>query len=480
MNEILTFTLKETAVALHERRISPVELMEATLARIDEVNPDLNAVVARRDAGQCMADAVSAKEALARGLGRPLEGIPLGVKDLEHAAGLVTTEGSLLFKDRISDHDSVLVSRLKAAGAIVVGKTNVPQFGAPAFTRNPVYGTTRSPWNLALTPGGSSGGSASALAAGALSLITASDGGGSIRIPASFVGAFGMKPSYGRVPRGPAEAWEYGDTGCWGPLTKTVEDGAFWLDQVVGASPHDPNSLPHPGYRYEERVAEPLPANLRIGFAGDLGYAVVQADITKLGEDAVGDFGRMGHRIQRISGGPPEIAREWSHLGSFFAAGRLAEYIGTEKEGLIRRGFLAGLEGASKMSPARWHEAAKARTALNAWCADVFDRFDLLLTPTVPYDPFAARGGYPEQIEGRQANDSGVGSFTIPFNLSWHPAATVRCGLSQRGLPVGLQIIGPRHRDDLVLQAAAAFERVRPWHPTWPYTWDPLPEAARR
>ena len=474
MDDILKLTLTETVSALHERKLSPVDLMEATLARIDEVNPDLNAIVARREAGVCMSDARAAKEALARGQGRPLEGVPIGVKDLEHAAGLFTTEGSLLFKDRVSDHDSVLVSRFKAAGAIVIGKTNVPEFGAPAFTRNPVYGTTRSPWNLKLTPGGSSGGSAAALASGALSLVTASDGGGSIRIPASFVGAFGLKPSYGRVPRGPAESWEYGDTGCWGPLTKTVEDAATWLDQVVGASVHDPNSLPHPGYRYADRLKEPLPEKMHIGVVADLGYAVVQADVAKSVEEAAGDFSRMGHTLRRVIGGPPEMAADWSHLGAFFSAARLSQYIGTEQEQLIGHGYLAGIRGAWKMSPERWQKASEARAALNAWCATVFDRFDLIITPTVPYDPFDARGGYPQQIEGRPANVSGVGSFTIPFNLSWHPAATVRCGISQKGLPIGLQIVGPRHRDDLVLQAALAFERVKPAHPKWPYTWEPL------
>src|SRR5262245_16443093 len=207
-HELVTLTLTELCETLHRRRASPVELMQAVLARIDETNPDLNAVCSRRDAEACLADARDAEARIARGEARALEGIPLGVKELEHAAGLPATQASPLFADRIASTDSVQVARLKAAGAIVVGKTNAPEFGAPAYTKNRLYGVTRSPWNLALSPGGSSGGSSAAMAAAVLPLVTAGDGGGSIRIPASFTGCFGLKTSYGRIPRDPeGEQW---------------------------------------------------------------------------------------------------------------------------------------------------------------------------------------------------------------------------------------------------------------------------------
>src|SRR5215475_1224111 len=256
VSELLTITLVELCDALCARRASPVELMHAVLARIDETNGDLNAVCSRRDPDACLADARAAEARIARGEGRPLEGIPLGVKELEQAEGLPWTEASPLFRDRVATSDSIQVARLKAAGAIVVGKTNAPEFGAPAYTKNRLYGVTRSPWNLALSPGGSSGGSAAAMAGGVLPLVTASDGGGSIRIPASFTGCFGLKPSYGRVPREQLEHWEYGTTSVYGPLTKTVEEAALFLDQVVGASELDPTSLPHPGFSYLERVRD--------------------------------------------------------------------------------------------------------------------------------------------------------------------------------------------------------------------------------
>jgi len=250
MHELLGLTLVELTDTLRKRRASPVELMNAVLQRIDATHADLNAVVARHDRDALLRDASVAEARIARGEARPLEGIPLGVKDLEDAQGLVTSHGSLPFRDQVARGDSTQVARLRAAGAVVVGKTNAPEFGYTALTKNLVYGVTRSPWNLARTPGGSSGGSAAALAAAVLPLVTASDGGGSIRIPASFTGAFGLKPSFGRVPRGPADHWDYGSTSVYGPLTKTVEDAALVLDQIAGPSPYDPNSLPAPGLSY--------------------------------------------------------------------------------------------------------------------------------------------------------------------------------------------------------------------------------------
>jgi aspartyl-tRNA(Asn)/glutamyl-tRNA(Gln) amidotransferase subunit A len=470
MHDLLALTLVELRDALAARRASPVELMRAVLARIDETNPDLNALSQRRDPEACLAEARAAEARIGRGEARPLEGIPLGVKELDDAAGLVSSEASLLFKDRVATGDSIQVERLKAAGAIVVGKTNAPEFGAPAFTKNRLYGVTRSPWDLALTPGGSSGGSSAAIAGAVLPLVTAGDGGGSIRIPASFTGAFGLKTSWGRVPRAHAEQWEYGDTAVDGPLTKTVEDAALVMDQLAGPDPRDPNSLPHPGLSYVTALREPVPSGLRIGYAPDLGYAVVQSDVAAAVEDGVRVLERLGHRIVPIAGGPPELGRSWGLLGSFLMAARLHEEI-AERAELIGRGLLAGLRTAWEMTPERWALQARLRAELNAWCADVFARVDLLVTPTVPFDPFPARGPYPTETEGRPQPWANVGSFTIPFNLSWHPAASVRAGKSRAGLPVGMQIVGPRHRDDLVLRAARAFEQARPWHPDWPLAW---------
>jgi aspartyl-tRNA(Asn)/glutamyl-tRNA(Gln) amidotransferase subunit A len=468
MHELLSLSLIELTERLRARKASSVELMEAVLSRIDATHAELNAVVVRRDPARCLDDARAAEQRFARGDARPLEGIPLGVKELEPVADLPWSECSPLFADRVAAHDSVQVERLKAAGAIVVGKTNAPEFGAPAYTKNRLHGVTRSPWNLELTPGGSSGGSSAAMAGCVLPLVTAGDGGGSIRIPASFTGCFGLKTSYGRVPREQLEHWDYGTTAVYGPLTKTVEDAALVLDQVVGASELDPTSLPHPGISYLASLRSTPPAGLRIAVSPDLGYAVVQSDVAAAFEDATRVFDGLGHRVERISGGPPEAGRAWAILGAFVMGAHLEAHL-PGREHLLGRGLMAGIELARRdMSPALFGELAALRAAISRWCAALFDRYDLLLTPTVPFDPYAAPGPYPTEVEGRRLPWSNVGSFTIPFNLSWHPAGTVRIGLSRRGLPMGMQIVAPRHRDDLVLHAARAFERERPWHPHWP------------
>lgn len=467
MNELLDLSLLELTRELHERGASAVELMEAVLDRIDEVNPELNAVVALHESERLLASAREADRRFLEGSARPLEGVPLGVKDLEDAEGLVTSQGSLPFKDRLAEADSTQVARLRAAGAIVLGKTNAPEFGYTAITKNLVYGVTRNPWNPERTPGGSSGGSAAALVSGMLPLVTASDGGGSIRIPASFTGAFGLKPSFGRVPRGPSHRWSHDDTSVYGPLTRTVEDAALVLDQVVGFAPSDPKSLPHPGFSYLECLARDLPEGLRIAYSPDLGHAVVQSDIAEAVYDAALVFEKLGHRVEPIEGGPPPLGQEWGLLGAFEMAAELHGML-PEHEESFGRGFLRGVKMGWDMTPEAFGAAERARMRLCGWVADLFESYDLLLTPTMPFDPPPAKGPFPRETEGRPQPVWGIAAFTIPFNLSWNPAASVRVGLSRAGLPTGMQIVGPWHRDDRVLQAARAFERERPWHPNWP------------
>jgi aspartyl-tRNA(Asn)/glutamyl-tRNA(Gln) amidotransferase subunit A len=466
MAELLQRPLTEVRRRLERRELSAVELMQATLARIDAANPALNAFVALRERDALLADAAAADARIARGEARPLEGIPLGVKDLENAAGLVTSEGSVPFKDNLAERDSVQVSRLRAAGAIVVGKTNAPEFGYTAITKNLLFGVTRNPWNLERSPGGSSGGSSAAIAGGLVSLATASDGGGSVRLPAAMTGCFGLKPSYGRIPHEAKDLWDMGDTAVHGPLTRSVEDAALHLDATVGAHPLDPNSLPHPGLSYRA-ILEQLPAGLRIGWSADLGYAVVQSDVGEIAYDAARVFEGLGHRFEEEKTGLPELGYDWGLGNAFEMIGRLAPLL-PEHEHEFGRSFLRGAQAGRKMTPEIWAGLRRRREQLNRWCADVFERFDLLLTPTLPFDPPPAAGPFPTETEGRKQPWASVGSFTIPFNLSWHPAATVRAGFSRAGLPVGLQIVGPRHRDDLVLQAARAFERERPWCEDWP------------
>jgi aspartyl-tRNA(Asn)/glutamyl-tRNA(Gln) amidotransferase subunit A len=413
-----------------------------------------------------LADATASDERIAAGEGRPLEGIPFGVKDLEDAEGLVTSEGSVPYRDNLATRDSVQVARLKAAGAIAVGKTNAPEFGYTALTKNLLFGVTRNPWNLERTPGGSSGGSSAAIAGGVIPLVTASDGGGSVRLPASFTGCFGLKPSYGRIPHESVDMWTMDDTSVYGPLTRTVEDAALHMDAVVGPHDLDPNSLPHPGISYRE-VLRDLPSGLRIGYSPDLGYAAVQSDIAEIVRDAARVFDEAGHHFEEVKDGLAEMGRDWGMVGAFELLGRIGHLL-PEQENEFGRSFIRGVKAGREMTPELWGDVRRRRAELNRWCADVFARFDLLLTPTIPFDAPPAKGPFPAEVEGRPQPLASVGSFTIPFNLSWHPAATVRAGFSKAGLPAGLQIVGPRHRDELVLQAAFAYEQARPWAGEWP------------
>jgi len=296
--------------------------------------------------------------------------------------------------------------------------------------------------------------------------VTASDGGGSVRIPASFTGCFGLKPSYGRIPHENTELWTMDDTSVYGPLTRTVEDAALHLDLTVGAHPLDPNSLPHPGVSYRA-ILRDLPAGLRVGYSPDLGHAAVQSDIAAIAEDAAREFERMGHRFEELKPGLPPFGQDWGMVGAFELLGALGHLL-PEREAEFGRSFIRGVKAGHAMTAELWGSIRRRRAELNSWCAEVFERCDLLLTPTIPFDPPPAKGPFPEEVEGRQQPLAGVASFTIPFNLSWHPAATVRAGISRAGLPAGLQIVGPRHRDDLVLQAAWAYERARPWAHDWP------------
>ena len=238
----------------------------------------------------------------------------------------------------------------------------------------------------------------------------------------------------------------------------------------MGPSPYDPKSLPHPGLSYLDAVRRGPPGNLRIAYSPDLGYAVVQSDVAEVVYDAARVFEKLGHRVEEIQGGPPLLGREWGLMGAFEKAAELHHLL-PEHEHEFGRMFLRGIKTGWNMMPEIFDQGQRSRMQLNNWCAQIFDEYDLLITPTLPFDPPPARGPYPKETEGRPQLAWGVASFTIPFNLSWHPAGTVRAGLSRAGLPIGMQIVAARHRDELVLQAARAFERERPWHPHWPTSW---------
>lgn len=456
----------ELARRIREKEISPLELMQATLDRIEAANPAINAFIDLRPEG-ALAEARRMTERIASGkpIG-PLAGIPLGVKDLEDSVGMVTSYGSIPFKNNMAVADSIQVARLKAAGAIVVGKTNTPEFGFTGFTKNRLHGVTRNPWDLERTPGGSSGGAAAAIAGGLVPLCTASDAGGSIRIPASYSGCFGLKPSFGRIPVGPQPFVSYSSLIAMGPMARSVADAALYLDCTAGHHWADPASLPQPQRSYLETL-DNLPDRLKIAFSRDLGYARVASEVSDCVTRAIKAFEEMGHVVAQWPDSLPDTGDAWTHMICTDIVAQLC-HLREEERKEMGRTLVHMVDRTRTLTVEALTAFQIQRAELNETLGKLFDEFDLLLTPTMPTVAFAAGGPPPTSIDGHPIPLLGAVAFTYPFNLSGHPAASVPAGLTSDGLPVGLQIVGPRHRDDLVLQAARAFESTRPWDGQWP------------
>ncbi|MFP6599373.1 MAG: amidase family protein [Deltaproteobacteria bacterium] len=465
--ELYELSASETARLVGSGQLSPLETVQACLDRIEATDEDINAFV-YLDPNRALAEARAQEKELVAGRSPgPLAGVALGVKDLEDVGGMPTSFGSVAFKDRVADRDAVHIGRLREAGAIVVGKTNTPEFGYTGFTKNRLFGVTRNPWNTEMTPGGSSGGSAAAVAARMVPLATASDGGGSIRIPACYVGAFGMKPTYGRIPVSPILGMQrWIDTVHYGPLTRTIEDAALYMDVTAGYHFADPDSLPVPPLSYRGGLDD-LPAKLRIGFSPDLGYARVADDVMGQVEAAVGVFTELGHTVERLDVEFPDLGLDWALVAGSETRAMLGDAVdGHEDE--LGHAFWRGLQTAAKVGWADMARVQRRRQSLNQVLGGLFADYDLLLTPQLPTEAFRAEGPPPEGIGGQPfSSPMHAVAFTYPFNMSGHPAASVRAGLGETGLPVGLQIVAERQRDELVLQAARAYERERPFD-SWP------------
>ncbi len=465
--ELCFMPAERLADLIRTRRLSPTELMEATLARIDAINPAINAFV-QLDAERALAEARAQTERLAHGedLG-PLGGLPLGVKELENAEGFRSTSASRVFEQRLPEHDDLHVERLRAAGAIVIGKTNSPEFGYHGFTNNDVFGVTRNPWKLDRTPGGSSGGTAAAIVSGMVPIATASDGAGSIRCPSAFTGAFGIKPTFGFVPIVPRPRDMLGwiDVGNYGPITRSVRDAALYLDQVSGYHAGDPTSLPRLVPSLLAEVEKPLP-RLRIAFNRMLATTPVQHDVLREVEQAVEVFRSLGHEVEENDDAVEVSFPHWVKMARFQALVQMEDVIMNQRH-LMTPGYAADLEGVEQIGVREFSEAYRMRARLNTWLADLFDRYDLLITPTMPLEAFVAEGPPPADVEGQPLRAS-IFACTSPFNFAGNPAASVRAGFTNAGLPAGLQIVGRRYEDPLVLQAARAYEQARPWADRWP------------
>jgi Asp-tRNA(Asn)/Glu-tRNA(Gln) amidotransferase A subunit family amidase len=450
----------ELTALIRSKQVSALEVTEAMLARIDALNARLNAycLVA---ADTARAAAREADIAVAKGepLG-PLHGVPVSVKDVMFTRGIRTTAGSRLFADTVPTEDAVAVGRLRAGGLVLLGKTNTSEFGHKAVTDNPLFGPTRNPWNLMLTPGGSSGGGAAAVAAGLGPLAVGTDGGGSVRIPAAYCGVYGFKPSYGRVPQHPAfPGWDR--ISHIGSIARTVRDAAALLDVMAGDDDRDRESLPDEHGSYLDACEHPV-KGLHVAWTGDLGYAAVDPRVRAVCEDAAAEFESIGCHVEVVNPGweSPEDA-----FGTIVAAQFHAAWAGDveRSEALFDPSLVKFVRRGAEVSARDYLDAIGRANAYWLEVRAFLERFDLMLTPTVAVPPFAVAGRPPRDIDGQEVSALGWMPFTYPFNLTGQPAASVPAGWTDDGLPVGLQIVGQRHADGVVLAASAAFEATRPW-----------------
>ena len=447
----------ELAAAIRDRRLSPVELVDAVLARIDRLNPRLRAYLTVVDEGARQAARV-AEAAVMRGdrLGL-LHGVPVAIKDLSYTKGIRTTRGSLLYQDFVPDENHPIVARLLDAGAIVIGKTNTPEFGWKGATDNRLGPPCVNPWDTERTPGGSSGGSAVAVAAGMAPIATGSDGVCSIRTPASFCGIFGMKPQYGRISSPTVGL----DVAHLGPMARTVRDAALMLTAMTGPDERDRQSLPASGVDYLAACDGGI-AGLRVAWSADLGSMAVDPEVRAIATAAAQRFANLGCTVEEADPGFADPRHAIDVLFHGLLAGRYAAQLAEQRD-RFDPALAEMLERYRDLGVAEIMQAQTEREQLWQQLWPFFENYDLLLTPTVACPPFGLNRFGPETIDGRLVEGWQWTAATYPFNLTGQPAATVPCGWTASGLPIGLQIVGRRYDEATVLRASAAFEMAYPW-----------------
>ena len=451
----------ELAALIRSRKLSPVELTRAVLARIETVNPQVNAFCTLTPE-LALAEARRAEEAVTRGrpLG-PLHGIPYSIKDLALTKGVRTMGGSAIFATRVPDVDAPFVARLRAAGGVFVGKTTTSEFGWKGTGDSPLTGSACNPWDRAMTTGGSSAGAGAAAAAGLGPLHHGSDGAGSIRIPASFCGVFGLKPSYGRVPQFPVSNNDLSTHN--GPLTRTVADAALMLGVMAGPDEMDRTSLPDAPADYVGALHAGV-RGLRVAFSPDLDTLRVEPDVAAVVRDAARVFQTLGCAVDEVKVGFADTREMIRIMWNAHMAGNYARYLPAWRD-RMDPGLVASIEDGLRYGAVEYIETRGQKLAYWDSVRPLFERYDLLLTPSLSIAALPVNRINPEHWpQPSNAWDwLAWASFSYPFNFTGQPAASIPAGFTPSGHPVGLQIVGRRFADLTVLQASAAFEQARPW-----------------
>ncbi|MEH7331877.1 amidase [Neobacillus drentensis] len=459
---VTDLTATELGTLIKEKKLSPVEVVSAFLERIDKQNSKWNAFVTVNE--QAMEEAKKAEESLMKGekLGK-LHGIPIAIKDLTPTKGMLTTYGSPLFKDYVPDYDPLFLQRVKAAGAIVLGKTNTPEFGHKGTTDNPLFGVTKNPWNDQLTPGGSSGGSAAAVAAKMAPFAEGSDGGGSIRIPAAFTGIFGFKPTYGVVPNDGDRSNFFGSEHPYlhnGPMARTVEDAALLFSVMQGFDPTHPSSFPVVKEDFTDLKVDMK--GLKIAYTRNFGLYEVSEDVAQVIDKAVQNFTELGAHVEEVEFdfgiSLKDLVRTFSGMWCVKFASGYGELF-DRNPASFSEGMAKMIEIGRKFSAIDYKTLELKRTIVWKKIQAILNNYDLILSPTNAVTAFEHHIQGPSMINGKSVNPATGWMLTQIYNLTGHPAASLPVGLTKSGLPVGLQAAGNRFADELVLQACRAYEK---------------------
>ncbi len=470
----------ELARRYRARKISPVEVVSHLFSRIEAINPKINAFVHLfRD--EALAKAKAAEQAFAtkQAVG-PLHGVPVAIKDLfDYRAGAPNTFGCKPCAGFVPDVSATYVQALEDAGAIILGKTNTPEFGHKGITDNLLFGPTSTPFDLTRNAGGSSGGSAAAVAAGLVPLAQGSDAGGSIRIPAAWCGVYGYKASFGRVAAAsrPDAFLSHTPFIHAGPIARTVEDAALMLNVMARHDPRDPFSLPDSGIDYVQASGRSI-KGWKIAYSPNLDVFPVEEDVARVVETALAGFVDAGATVETVKLGVTRPQQEWSDLWNrqmsvlYAEIARIFKSDGLDLLGAHRaelpEEFIQLIERGDKITAVDYKLDDLIRSEFLDAFQTIFDRYDLLVTPTLAAPPVrnatSGRTVGPTRVNGRAVDPCIGWCLTYPVNFSGNPAASIPAGLDKLGLPVGLQIIGRRHDDHAVLAASHAFEQFRPWH----------------
>lgn len=456
MEDLLRLTARQAVAGLEKGEFTPLELIDAAERRTQAVDGAVNALVTRCfDRARERARSLPPPRDRKRG---QLHGLPVAIKDLTDVAGVRCTMGSTLYADRVPDRSDILVERLEQRGGLVVAKSNTPEFGAGAQTFNDVFGTTKNPWNTALTPAGSSGGAAAALASGMVWLAHGSDLGGSLRVPASFCGVVGLRPSLGRVAHGPSPT-PFDSLNVEGPMGRTVGDVALMLDAMAGEHRLDPWSKPAPAVPFVDAVDHPAPPK-RVAWSPDLGIAPVDAGVAEICARAVRQFDACGATVEEDCFGLSDAEPIFQTLRAAGFAARMAPVL-AEKRDALKPEVVWNIEKGLALTADDIGRADRARAALCRRMVAFFDDYDLLACPTAVVPPFNHEMRYVSEVGGVRF-DSYIGwlSLTFAITLTGCPALSLPCGYTADGLPVGLQLVAAPGNEAGLLSGAAALEET--------------------